>query len=103
MERGSGAALVAASDRVTMLVVVGCFLLMLLGMGWVFRHFSRDTSDYFRAGGRATWWILGGSLFMQGFSAWTFTGAAGAAFAAGWRTCIAAWRPPRWTICSGTS
>ena len=60
-------AVIGVEDRVTMLIVVGSFLLMLIGI--VFRHFSKDTNDYFRAGGRATWWILGGSLFMQGFSA----------------------------------
>ena len=53
-------------------------------MGIVFRHFSKDTSDYFRAGGKAAWWLIGGSVFMQGFSAWVFTGAAGAAFRVGW-------------------
>lgn len=57
---------------------------MLMIVGVVFRRFSADTSDYFRAGGRASWWLLGGSMFMQSFSAWTFTGAAGAAFQAGW-------------------
>lgn len=75
---------VGMEDNLTMLVVVGTCLLMFMGVGLAFRRFSSDTSDYFRAGGRATWWILGGSLFMQGFSAWTFTGAAGAAFHAGW-------------------
>ena len=47
-----------------------------MGVGVVFRRFSNNTSDYFRAGGKATWWLLGGSMFMQSFSAWTFTGAA---------------------------
>ena len=71
-------------DKTTIFAVVAGFLLMLLGVGVVFRRFSKDTSDYFRAGGKATWWLLGSSMFMQGFSAWTFTGAAGAAFQAGW-------------------
>jgi SSS family solute:Na+ symporter len=71
-------------DKTTVFAVIAGFLLMLMGVGLVFRRFSKDTSDYFRAGGKATWWLLGSSMFMQGFSAWTFTGAAGAAFQAGW-------------------
>jgi SSS family solute:Na+ symporter len=71
-------------DRPTVFAVIGCYLLTLVIVGLVFRRFSKDTSDYFRAGGMAAWWLLGGSIFMRGFSAWTFTGAAGAAFQAGW-------------------
>lgn len=71
-------------DKAVIFAVIAGFLLMLMGVGIVFRRFSKDTSDYFRAGGKATWWLLGSSIFMQGFSAWTFTGAAGVAFQAGW-------------------
>ena len=77
-------AVLAVPDRSTIFMVIAGFLIMLVCVGLVFRRFSRDTSDYFRAGGKATWWLLGGSLFIQNFSAWTFTGAAGAAFQAGW-------------------
>ncbi len=77
-------AVLAIEDKTTIFAVVAFYLLMLMGIGLVFRRFSKDTSDYFRAGGKATWWLLGGSMFMQAFSAWTFTGAAGAAFQAGW-------------------
>jgi Na+/proline symporter len=70
-------------DKTTIFAVVVGYLLMLIVVGIVFRRFSTDTSDYFRAGGKVTWWLLGGSMFMQSFSAWTFTGAAGAAFEAG--------------------
>ena len=78
------AAPVVLRDKPTVFAVIGCYLLTLIAVGLVFRRFSRDTSDYFRAGGMAAWWLLGGSIFMRGFSAWTFTGAAGAAFQAGW-------------------
>ncbi|HEY1793978.1 MAG TPA: hypothetical protein VGG34_13765 [Opitutaceae bacterium] len=71
-------------DKPTVFAVIGGYLLTLVAVGLVFRRFSRDTSDYFRAGGMAAWWLVGGSVFMRGFSAWTFTGAAGAAFQAGW-------------------
>ena len=71
-------------DKTTIFAVIAGCLIMLVTVGLVFRRFSKNTSDYFRAVGKATWWLLGGSLFMQNFSAWTFTGAAGAAFQAGW-------------------
>ena len=71
-------------DKTTIFAVIAGYLLTLIMVGVVFRRFSKDTSDYFRAGGKATWWLMGGSVFMQAFSAWTFTGAAGAAFQVGW-------------------
>lgn len=74
----------ALQDKPTVFAVIGGYFLTLIVVGWVFRRFSKDTSDYFRAGGMAAWWLIGGSVFMRGFSAWTFTGAAGAAFQAGW-------------------
>lgn len=80
----TGFAALLLQDKTLIFVVIAGFLLMLMSVGVVFRRFSKDTSDYFRAGGKATWWLLGSSMFMQGFSAWIFTGAAGAAFQAGW-------------------
>jgi Na+/proline symporter len=77
-------AVLAVEDRTTIFAVVAGFLITLLTVGVVFRRFSSNTSDYFRAGGKATWWLAGGSIFMSTFSAWTFTGAAGAAFQVGW-------------------
>ena len=77
-------ATIAIHDKTTVFAVVAGYLLMLVIVGLVFRRFSENTSDYFRAGGKATWWLMGGSVFMQAFSAWTFTGAAGAAFQVGW-------------------
>ena len=81
---GSLFAAIVLQDKATVFFVIGGYLLMLITVGVVFRHFSKDTSDYFRAGGKAAWWLIGGSVFMRGFSAWTFTGAAGAEFQAGW-------------------
>ncbi len=77
-------AVVELVDRETVFAVIAGYLVTLIVVGLVFRRFSKDTSDYFRAGGKAAWWLIGGSVFMRGFSAWTFTGAAGAAFQAGW-------------------
>ena len=75
---------IVLQDKPTVFAVIAGYLLTLIVVGLVFRRFSKDTSDYFRAGGMAAWWLIGGSVFMRGFSAWTFTGAAGAAFQAGW-------------------
>jgi solute:Na+ symporter, SSS family len=56
----------------------------MLAISWVFRRFVTNVSDYFRGGGKALWWMVGGSAFMVQFSAWTFTGAASKAYLDGW-------------------
>ena len=77
-------AAIQMTDRPIVYMVVGGYLLTLVCVGLAFSRFSKNTSDYFRAGGQATWWLVGGSVFMGNFSAWTFTGAAGAAYQGGW-------------------
>jgi SSS family solute:Na+ symporter len=64
-------------------VLVFYFAYMLV-ISWVFRRFVHNVSDYFRGGGKAVWWMVGGSAFMVQFSAWTFTGAASQAYRDGW-------------------
>ena len=64
-------------------VLVFYFVYMLV-ISWVFRRFVSNISDYFRGGGKAVWWMVGGSAFMAAFSAWTFTGAASKAYSDGW-------------------
>lgn len=63
--------------------VIGFYFIFLIGIGWFFRRFSKDSSEYFRGGGQMTWWLVGGSAFMASFSAWTFTGAASIAYTSG--------------------
>jgi SSS family solute:Na+ symporter len=63
--------------------IIAFYLAFILGVGMVFRRMSKNTSDYFRAGGAMPWWITGASSWVAGFSAWTFTGAAGMIYETG--------------------
>ena len=64
-------------------IIIGFYLVFMLAIGVVFRRMSKDTSDYFRAGGAMPWWLTGVSAWIFSFSAWTFTGAAGKVYEAG--------------------
>jgi SSS family solute:Na+ symporter len=64
-------------------LIVGFYLVFMLAIGVAFRRMSRDTSDYFRAGGAMPWWITGTSAWIFSFSAWTFTGVAGKVYETG--------------------
>ena len=64
--------------------VLAFYFVFMLAISWVFRRFVSNVSDYFRGGGKALWWMVGGSAFMVQFSAWTFTGAASKAYTDGW-------------------
>jgi solute:Na+ symporter, SSS family len=64
-------------------LVIAFYFLFMIGVGFFFRRFSKNSSEYFRGGGQMTWWLVGASAFMSSFSAWTFTGAASIAYKAG--------------------
>jgi SSS family solute:Na+ symporter len=64
-------------------LIIGFYLVFMLAIGVVFRKMSKDTSDYFRAGGAMPWWLTGISAWIFSFSAWTFTGAAGKVYESG--------------------
>ena len=64
-------------------IIIGFYLVFMLAIGVVFRRMSKDTSDYFRAGGAMPWWLTGASAWIFSFSAWTFTGAAGKVYESG--------------------
>ncbi len=64
--------------------VIGFYFAYIITVSWLFRRFVSNVSDYFRGGGKALWWMVGGSAFMVQFSAWTFTGAASKAYSDGW-------------------
>ncbi|MFI5184856.1 MAG: hypothetical protein ACHQNV_10685, partial [Vicinamibacteria bacterium] len=60
--------------------VIGGYMLLMLGIGVYAMRFNRGAADYFKGGNRIHWLAAGLSSFMSGFSAWTFTGAAGLAY-----------------------
>jgi len=64
-------------------VVISLYLVFMLITGFIFRHFNKNFNDYFRSGCKGTWWLVGASIFMASFTAWTFTGAAGVAYESG--------------------
>jgi SSS family solute:Na+ symporter len=64
-------------------IIIGFYLVFMLAIGLAFRRMSKDTSDYFRAGGAMPWWLTGVSAWIFSFSAWTFTGAAGKVYESG--------------------
>ena len=63
--------------------VIAAYMLLMLGIGFYAMRFNRGASDYFKGGSRIHWLAAGLSSFMSGFSAWTFTGAAGLAYRQG--------------------
>ena len=63
--------------------VIICYILLMIGVGLYVMRFNSTASEYFRGGSRIPWLVAGLSSFMSGFSAWTFTGAAGVAYSSG--------------------
>jgi SSS family solute:Na+ symporter len=61
-------------------VVIAVYMALMLGIGVYAARFNKGASDYFKGGNRVPWLVAGLSSFMSGFSAWTFTGAAGLAY-----------------------
>jgi Na+/proline symporter len=56
--------------------VIGLYALLMIVVGIYVVRFNRGAAEYFREEA-APWLVAGLSCFMSGFSAWTFTGAAG--------------------------
>jgi solute:Na+ symporter, SSS family len=70
---------VKSVNAVDYLVIV-LYMALMLGIGFYAARFNRGASDYFKGSNRIPWLVAGLSSFMSGFSAWTFTGAAGLAY-----------------------
>jgi solute:Na+ symporter, SSS family len=60
--------------------VIAAYMALMVGIGLYSVRFNKGASDYFRGANRIPWLVAGLSAFMSGFSAWTFTGAAGLAY-----------------------
>jgi SSS family solute:Na+ symporter len=71
--------------------IIAFYLVFTLVVGLAFRRLSKNTSDYFRAGGAMPWWLTGTSAWIASFSAWTFVGAAGKAYETGTLVLWAFW------------
>jgi Na+/proline symporter len=65
-------------------VVVGLYMLAVLGAGFWFARITKSGRDFFVGGNRIPWWAAGISLYMTTFSAWMFTGAASFVYNTGW-------------------
>lgn len=64
-------------------LVIGGYFLFMLGIGFYFMRVNKGAREYFAGGNMIPWWVSGMTLYMANFSAWTFTGAAGFAYATG--------------------
>jgi SSS family transporter len=64
-------------------LVIALYALLMVRVGFYVLRFNRGAAEYFRGGNRIPWLVAGLSCFMAGFSAWTFTGAAGVAYRSG--------------------
>ena len=65
-------------------LVIGIYLILMLGIGFYFTRFMKGGKDFFIGGNLIPWWVSGISLYMTMFSAWTFTGGASFVYHTGW-------------------
>jgi solute:Na+ symporter, SSS family len=64
-------------------IVIGLYMVGMVGIGaWSYRRIH-DTQDFFAAGGRMPWWLAGISHHVSGYSAIVFVGYAGIAYSQG--------------------
>jgi SSS family solute:Na+ symporter len=64
--------------------IVLVYFALTITTGLVFQKIGRTSiSSFFRGGGGMMWWMVGTTMFLTQFSAWTFTGAAAKAYADG--------------------
>lgn len=65
-------------------IVILVYLIAIILISVAFKKLNKNTDDYFRSGGRASWWLVGFSSFITSITAITFTANSGVAFKAGW-------------------
>jgi len=64
-------------------LVIGFYFVFIIGIGFLFKHVNKNSSDYFRGGGNMLWWMAGVSAAAATISAWTFTGASAKVYQSG--------------------
>ena len=65
-------------------IVLGGYLLAMVGVGVFFAYKNKTTDDYFRGGKSIPWWAAGCSIFATMLSSLTFTGLPSKAYAQDW-------------------
>jgi solute:Na+ symporter, SSS family len=65
-------------------LVIGIYLILMLGIGFYFSRSMKGGKDFFIGGNLIPWWVSGISLYMTMFSAWTFTGGASFVYHTSW-------------------
>ena len=65
-------------------VILIAYLLLLVGMGFLFSKNQHSTADFFKAGNRIPWWAAGISIFGTQLSAITFMAIPAKTFATDW-------------------
>ncbi len=65
-------------------VVLGIYLLLLVGMGIYFSRREKTTDEFFKAGGRIPWWAAGLSIFGTSLSAISYMAIPAKTFATDW-------------------
>lgn len=61
------------------------YLSLMIGIGWYFSRRTKNTSDYFLAGGRIPWWAAGLSIYATMLSAITYLSQPALAFSYDWQ------------------
>jgi SSS family solute:Na+ symporter len=64
-------------------IVLACYFLVMVGIGLWSRSRISDARDFYVAGGKLPWWLVGISHHMSGYSAAVFVGYAAYAYDVG--------------------
>lgn len=64
-------------------VVIAGYFLVMVWIGWWSKRRIKNASDFFVAGGKVPWWLVGISHHMSGYSAAVFVGYAALAYTTG--------------------
>lgn len=64
-------------------IVIALYFVLVVGVGFLFKHVNKNSSDYFRGGGNMLWWMAGMSAIAASISTWSFTGASAKVYQSG--------------------